>query len=208
MVSVLLTDRNLVFLHVPKTAGGSISRSLRQEPDAIIYAVENMAHAEPCVHQLQRRLPKPLSDYRSFAVVRNPWDWTVSGYLHVTQNFPAYRSPPSFEAFVRGDWENATEIQYPSKFATATAYVAYHTQISQWDHLSADGEHLEIDDICRFESLNVDLRRVLGEQLALPHANKSVRKSYADYYDDSTRQTVAERNGFLIDRFGYRFESS
>jgi len=207
MVSVLLRDCNLVFLHVPKTAGGSISRSLRQEPDAIAYGVQGMAVAEPCAHQLQRQLPKPMSTYRVVAFVRNPWDWTVSGYLHVTQNAPAYLSPPTFRDFVKGEWRHATEIQYPTKFKNPEAYVAYLTQITQWDHLCSGGKITEIDTICRFESLVADVRSVFGAGTRLPHVNKSDRRSYVDYYDEETMLVVAQRNASLIERFGYEFGS-
>ena len=49
MVSVWLQDRDLVFLHVPKTAGGSISRALLEEPDAVNLGVRDMSVAVPCV---------------------------------------------------------------------------------------------------------------------------------------------------------------
>lgn len=205
MVSVLLESRGLVFLHVPKTAGGSISRALRHEPDAIVYSVENMERAEPCAQQMQRRLPKSLSAYETLAVVRNPWDWTVSGYLHVTENAPAYGSPPSFEEFALGAWQNATENHYPEKFKTATAYVAYHTQITQWEHLSINGTRLEVNHLCRFESLETDLFKAVGHKIQLPHVNKSDRLSYAAYYNEATKLLVEERNAPLIEHFGYRF---
>ena len=129
MVSVLLKDRDLVFLHVPKTGGGSISRLLRDEPDAVLHPVQGMSKAEPSVVQLGRQLKNTLHEYQTVAFVRNPWDWTVSGYLHVTQNMPAYDDPPSFRDFVLGDWDRATILRYPAKFSTAKAYVEYHLSL-------------------------------------------------------------------------------
>jgi lipase chaperone LimK len=167
-----------------------------------------MAIAEPCAHQLQRQLPRPLSYYRTVAVVRNPWDWVVSGYLHVTQNAPAYLSPPTFRDFVKGAWRHATELQYPAKFKNPEAYVAYHTQITQLDHLCAGGKMTDIDTICRFESLESDVQRVFGLGMILPHVNKSDRGSYVVYYDEETMLAVAQRNAPLIERFGYEFVST
>jgi len=205
MVSVLLKDRNLLFLHVPKTGGGSISRLLRNEPDAVLYPVRAMSEAEPCIQQLERQLSKPVTAYRTVAFVRNPWDWAVSGYLHVTQNMPAYGSPPSFRDFVLGDWRRATILPYPKKFNTPEAYVAYHTQITPWEHLSASSRSVTISRLCRFENLaseTSDVFRVTGQ---LPHANKSERRHYSDYFDDETQSIIAERHADLIDRFGYQF---
>ncbi len=206
MVSVWLQDRDVVFLHVPKTAGGSISRALLEEPDAVNIGVRDMSVAVPCVEQLQAQLDVPLSSLRTVTCVRNPWDWTVSGWLHVTRNRPAYDDPPSFRDFVMGAWHGATTLQYPHKFTTPEAYVSYHTQITQWDHLGGAGSPIDIDAVCRFENLEVDFRDVFDTDKTLGHTNRSERAPYVTYYNEDTRQVVAERNEPLIERFGYRFD--
>jgi hypothetical protein len=205
MVSVRLKERNLLFVHVPKTAGGSISRVLREEHDAVVHGVTDMTVAIPCVEQLQAQLNAPLSSFRTVTCVRNPWDWTVSGWLHVTRNLPAYETPPSFRDFVLGAWHGATSTQYPEKFSNPDAYVSYHTQITQWEHLCARGRFVEIDAVCRFEALSSDFFEAFGIGARLPHVNRSKRALYATYYDDETRLVVADRNKPLIDRFGYVF---
>ena len=116
MVSVVLEATNELFLHVPKVAGGSISRALLTRSDAVRYAVSGMETAVPCVDQLQQQLPKPIANYVSVACVRNPWDWVVSGYLQVVENKPAFKSAPSFRDFLMGGWKLATESVYPQKF--------------------------------------------------------------------------------------------
>ena len=207
MVSVLLKDRNLLFLHVPKTGGGSISRLLRNEPDAVLYPVRGMTEAEPCIQQLQRQLSKPVKAHRTVAFVRNPWDWAVSGYLHVTQSMPAYESPPSFRNFVLGEWRGATILQYPQKFNTPEAYVAYHTQITPLEHLTASSRSVTISRLCRFEDLACETSDVFGVTEQLPHVNESARWHYSDYFDDETQSVIAERHAGLIDQFGYQFVS-
>ncbi|MEM6414339.1 MAG: sulfotransferase family 2 domain-containing protein [Pseudomonadota bacterium] len=206
MVSVLLKDRNLLFVHIPKTGGGSISRVLRREPDAVVYAVENMVHAKTCVQQLEPRLPKKLSQYQTVAFVRNPWDWAVSGFLHVTQNQPAYQNPPTFKAFLIGDWRGADWSAYPEKFANPKAYVAYHTQITQWDHLCANSNRSKVKTVCKYERLQKDVRRHLNILSPLPKVNRSDRDHYSRYYDETLIQIVADRNSDLIDTYGYDFK--
>ena len=205
MVSVLLKDRNLLFLHVPKTAGGSVSRLLRDEPDAVLYPVQGMSKAESCVVQLGRQLNKPLHHYQTVGFVRNPWDWTVSGYLHVTENMPAYDNPPTFRDFVLGDWARANILRYPEKFTTAKAYVEYHTQITPWQHLFGAKQNVKIDRLCTFETLANDVCDAFGTTNQLPHANKSERQHYSEYYDEETQSITAERHGELIEALGYRF---
>jgi len=205
MASVLLEGRNLLFLHVPKTAGASISRVLRGLPDARSVPVVDMERAIPCVAQLSAQLPRPLHTYRRVAFVRNPWDWTVSGYLHVTANRPAWSAPPTFREFVLGRGTPPERLQYPAKFTTPAAYVDYHTAITPWEHLGLDESVVPLGDIGRFERLQADVDRLLGPGIALPHLNPSTRRPYPSYYDDETRAIVAERNRPLIERFGYQF---
>jgi len=208
MVSVLLENRNLLFVHVPKTGGGSISRLLRAQPDAKIYPVQGMSVAEPCVEQLSKQLGKPLHEYRTVAFVRNPWDWTVSGYLHVTHNMPAYEKPPSFRNFVLGDWTGATKLPYPSKFTTPEAYVAYHTQITPWEHLYQSECGVSIDKLCKFETLAHDTAEAFGIHAPLPHANRSDRGHYSQYFDEDTKEIVEQRHHNLIAEYEYSFTSA
>lgn len=204
MASILLQDRNLLFLHVPKTGGASLSHALRQRADARPYPVVAMADAVPCVTQLAAQLPRPLASWRLVAFVRNPWDWTVSGYLHVSQRYPAWSKPPSFRDFVLGPREAPEVAHYPTKFATPRAYVDYHTALSPWQHLGLGHDVVPAEGIGHFEALADDAYRLLGIR-ELPHLNRAERLPYASYYDDDTRQAVAERHHQLIERFGYRF---
>jgi len=214
MASLYIPSCNATFLHLPKTAGYSISTALADSfADAEPYPTRGMDRLEGTAAHVARRLGRDIfARSWSFCFLRNPWDWTVSGWRFVTSNKNAYGdAAPSFERFVRGGWKDgARHNPHPRKFTTPELYVAFHTQVTQDDHLIAlDGtEPVPMAFYARFEHLSQDWSRIcdrLGRDIVLPHMNRTDRGHYTDYYTDELRAIVARRNARLIDRFGYRF---
>jgi len=217
MSSVLISELKCFFLHIPKTAGYSLSCGLLGAfPTAERKPTRNMRHlrgaAEDMRHRFGRRI---IEDNFSFFSVRNPWAWTVSGWKHVTQNRRAYGgSPPDFASFVLGDWaRHLDDNPNKQKFRTAKIFVAYHTQITQMDHLnwSFFRRPAPMGFYGRFEQLEEDLEIIcdrLGREIKLPKKNISGGKPYTDFYDDELRNIVADRNENLIERFGFKFDDA
>ena len=217
MSSIHIPQKNAFFLHIPKTAGYSISSALLEAfPDAIKQNTRGLRRLRGAARDMSRRYhARFLEETFSFAFVRNPWDWTVSGWKHVTKNAPAYAAPPpSFEDFVTGDWtQGLANNPNKGKFATARIFVAYHTQITQWDHLEIGlwpGRQAPLAMIGRFETLESDLARVfevLGREAPLPHKNVSGGDPYTVLYTPRLKDIVWKKNRKLIERFRYEFET-
>jgi hypothetical protein len=224
-------ENNCLFVHIPKSAGQSIEQffmdrlQLDWDQDrAALYlqnnsdpslGTEKLAHLSAteyvaCGHLSQEEFSRLFK----FSFVRNPWARILSEYRY--RNYFQHRS---FRDFVlnklpRPDWDDK-----------------YRHVMPQYDMLHDNNGKLLVDFVGRFESLQEDFDKVcdhLGiEESQLPHRNRSDKKSrdlkrktrnwmfangenqlrsLADFYDDETREAVAEFYRKDIEAFGYEFD--
>ena len=131
---------------------------------------------------------KTWKSYFKFAFDRNPWDRQVSAYHF---QYREKRRVPSFAAYIERD---------------------RRARLNNYEIYSLDGE-VCVDFLGRFESLQEDFRRVLGEiglnfEGEIPRAKMGIRptgKHYRDYYDDCTRDVVSNWYNREIKLLGYSF---
>lgn len=146
----------------------------------------------------EKGLPKKFMKYFKFAFVRNPWDRIVSCYFQkiVTKKYPLFQAcfDKDFEFFI--DYINRLDV------SKANAHIRLQTKLIP--------VHL-CDFIGKLDHFEEDLKYVtdvIGIKMPLLSCkNKSEHAHYSTYYNDRTRQIIAEKYKEDIDAFGFTFEA-
>ena len=180
-----------IFIHIPKTAGTSLCNIFLKEKAYIHTKKGRYYQSHVSVKDLEITNSDELDKYFTFSFVRNPWDIMVSWY-----KFRKCRNL-SFDKFL-------TEYKIKNKYTYWLPETLYQT-----DFLLDENDNPLVDFIGRFENLQQDFNIICDKigipHQKLPHKNKTKHKHYTEYYDDETRQIVAEKFAKDIEYFGYEF---
>ena len=149
---------------------------------------------------------KKYSDYFVFANIRNPYARAVSSWTYLQRDFRFERQ------FTRGLSFKDTFKNLPKsngKLCNKSNHDYLHITQQQTDTLLDDKGKFITDMLIRFENLQEDFNIVCDKigipRQELPHKNPTKHKHYTEYYDDETRQIVAEKYAKDIEYFGYEF---
>lgn len=183
-----------IFVHIPKTAGTSVSEAL--------YGMQPWHHLARSYQQVD---PQRFEEYFSFAFVRNPWDRALSIYKYARKiSDSPYRGPltdiagyDSFESFVM-DWCEKEKIQ------------DHYFLRSQFSFVSIDDESVGIDFLGRFENIDEDFKEVcrnMGVDVALPKLNQAKKKEdFRQSYTTEMVDKIASVYNDDVEKLGYSFE--
>lgn len=188
----------VIFIHVPKAAGTSISYSLYGRSLGHIKASDILKYASRDTQKLYK-----------FSFVRNPWDRAVSAYHFAKRGgtSDAGMTKPkkyqgaefsTFECFVR-DWlvkQNLSDLDPVFR--------------CQSEYLYDSKGRLLVDYLGHVESISDDIETIAKEQhlnINLKVMNRSERGDYRDYYStDELVDIVGSIYKEDVNNFGYRFE--
>jgi len=151
-------------------------------------------------------LPEDHQTYFKFTFVRNPWSRILSTY----QDKVVHQWSDSYPE-EEHRWRIKKYMKYAGKdfkyfINNFDVNIDRHTMPQEW-LFPID----KIDFIGRFENLQQDFDTICDKigipRQKLPHKNKTKHnhKHYTEYYDDETRQIVAEKYAKDIEYFGYEF---
>jgi len=180
-----------IFIHINKTAGTSIG-------NAIGLPIKHHQTAREVIARVGK--DKWNKAYK-FTLVRNPWDKVVSHYEYRRKRNKTEMASRDIEF---AEWVRKTYGHEKDPFYYNNPK-AFQPQV-EW--LRDDEGKISVDFIGKFETINEDfnkIKNVIGVETELPHLNASKRASYQSYYDDETREIVAEWFREDIEVFGYHF---
>lgn len=188
-----------IFIHIPKTAGSSVSQAL--------FSDMRIAHTHYSAQEYFDESAKKYSEFVKFAFVRNPIERFVSAYKHLL-------SPPEW---VHQD-SHAFSQDHVRPYADINDFVRHLEEdwlVREWVHFKPQTRFLLVNDeininfIGRFENLDIDIKKVaellgVSGRVAMPHVNRS--KNIVDKSMKLTPGSLRVLKDFYSDdfrKFGY-----
>ena len=195
-----------IFIHITKCGGTTVDTFFRGKffghGKAIQYKTGDANYYKSLIGSgpitQYNNSAKVYDDFFKFTFVRNPWDRIVSLYsYHKQRNFDYY------------DFDSISFRNYVKKYLFTQKTQTPLNVNPCMDWITDENGNLIIDFIGRFENLQKDFDKICKHigmnQQQLPHKNKSKHKHYTEYYDEETKEIVAEKYAKDIEYFGYKF---
>ena len=180
-------------IRIPKTGSTSVTTILEPyfdiEGQPIGATEENTYYHHRTAKYMKSHFEKmnwDFDDYFKFAFVRNPFEREVSLWK--------YLKKIKKDGYVK------------EKFSDFVKLPAKRTYM---DYVKDNDGTIILDYIGRVENLQKDFNTICDKigipKQKLPHENKTKHKHYTEYYDDETRELVAENYKKDIEYFNYKF---
>ena len=210
---MICNDHRFIYTKVGKTGSASIQEQL-------IKLGGNQQHQGH--YHILDDINENTKNYFKFTFVRNPWARCVSRYFYVKsrpgERYDAYKNS-TFTEYIKAKGPPYEESD-DRKFLLSVDWCSHspnlqklyqekHPFENQIDWISNKDGRILTDFIGKFENLQEDFNIICDKigiaQQKLPHKNKTKHKCYTEYYDDETRQIVAEKYAKDIEYFNYKF---
>ena len=193
-------EHKFIFLHIPKTAGTSMLEALSEYLHLSSPAKFRYGHPKLEEYFDSFNDKYNLEEYFIFSFCRNPFDRLVSAFNYI-QGGGVNR----FDERLRDDLglQNLEFKEFALNLLNQDLPEHFMPQVNFFA-----GRNLNF--VGKFENIQQDFDIVCDKigipRQKLPHRNKRNHKHYTEYYDDETRQIVAEKYAKDIEYFGYKFE--
>lgn len=198
ILSALESGKRILFLHIPKTAGVSLIRAYEE-----FFA--DARHSPALSYKLL--LGRRYQEFKTFAVVRNPWARLLSAYNFLVKGGLIETDREMGNVLAA---ECPSFMQFVKEWLPRNGACSYMHFVPQHEFVCGWGDRVIVDDIMKLEHLDSDWP-TLATKLGLPvrpigRMNASAAVEYRDFYDSESVDIVAEIYRKDCALFGYSFE--
>ena len=218
---ILSSKYRFVFVHIPKTAGISVTESLKPFSDdrkrslaksikRRLPFIENPNHVhfrehEPALKMVQKLSRRRFDELTSFSVVRDPFDHAVSHYEYMKQ----FRIASVAEKVGAMTFNEYLRYRTKKPFWNDTVFARLPDQCY---FLMDSNNQICVDRLIRFENLQQEMQALAADLdlkgYQLPHKNKtkSQRKPLRSYYDQESIDLVRKIYRRDFEHLGYSID--
>lgn len=185
-----------IFIHIRKSAGTSIKKSFDDVPKAEL----NRYGGGLCSAKGWEKNDYYIVNYIKFAVIRNPWDRFISGWLYCSSTKD--RPIKDVLRYLPSPWEQTGTQKIGHDFR--------HVTQLQTDMIVDDDNTFIVDRLLRYENIQHDFDSLCDElgkpRVVLPTRKKNRdRGQYRDYFDQEARELFEQHFWRDIELLGYEF---
>jgi hypothetical protein len=187
---MIIEENKLFFIHIPKTAGTSIERSING--DLPLWG------RHFTFNKFLERNHSPQK-YFIFTVVRNPWDRIYSCFMWSKM----LKKQGSFWCESFDDY-----LLYVESYHSGGLEMNYLLEDFNWWTGGLDN----LDLVIRYEELDQGVKKlssILGFDISMPHLNRNPDKDpsvlYREYYSREGAEIISRKYSEEIKLFGYSF---
>lgn len=206
---MIMHEKNLIFVHVPKTGGSTIIHTLLgidkltqlSKHKRTQYGIEGALRHRSAL-QIQQRVGDEIwNAYYKFAFVRTPWERMVSAYFwNQREGNKQYALNISFEEFIK---------KLPNILDSENCPLLRHCRPQTFFLTSPNGE-IMVNDVFRYEDFSASLE-IIGSKIGSPFKPSkkykvSKHKRYIKYYTTTTKNIVRRCYADDIQLFNYKFQ--
>ena len=202
-MSLVLEQRHMLFLHIEKNAGTSITNWLDDYASKNNDKTYNIHHR----HIEWKKLQSPYNSYWTFCVVRNPWTRLVSRYNYDLSTYLQKYLAGEGDYFLKVYEKLQRGFDYWIKNDVYTLPHIEHRM--KWQNQSEIVQGCENLHVLKYENINEDfvlIQDKLNWYEPLPHANATIQCDYKSYYNQELIDIVAEKYATDIAEYNYTFD--
>ena len=201
-MSLIVEQRHILFLHIEKNAGTSITNWL----DDYAHHNKDKTYLVQSRHVEWRKIPSPYNSYWTFCVVRNPWSRLVSRYNYDLITYHKKYMSGEGDYFLKVYKKLQLGFEHWIKNDVYTLPMVEHRM--KWQNQCDIFQGCNDITILKYECIQEDFKQIQNKlqwHKPLPHANKTIECDYKDFYTPELVGIVAQKYKKDIEKFNYNF---